>query len=202
MKKIFTSLMIVSILAALTVGVVMAEDETPSYPYNGPRNRGSAENRILASYMQDALVDLLGITEEEYDAYIADGYNLFDIAADLGIDAETLEDLRLQAREDAIAAALADGVIPQERAQAFQEMSGTGFGLGNCFQYSSEYMHQFAGEGGPGMGMGGGNQFGGQNGGQYGPGDGTGDGICDGTGALGTGDCDGDGPKGPMGPKN
>lgn len=202
MKKILTSLMIVSILAALTVGVVMAEDETPAYPYNGPRNRGSGENRVLASYMQDALVDLLGITAEEYDAYIADGYNLFDIAADLGIDAETLADLRLQARLTVIEAALSDGVITQERAQAFQELNSTGFGLGNCFQNSSEYMHQFAGEGGPGIGMGGGNPFGGQNGGQYGPGDGTGDGICNGTGTPGTGDCDGDGPKGPKGPKN
>ena len=202
MKKLLTSLMIVSILAALTVGVVMAEDETPADPYNGPRNRGSSENRILAAYMQEALIDLLGITSDQYDAYKAEGATLFDIAAELGIDVETLNDLRQQARETAIAAALADGVIPQERAQAFQEMSGTGFGLGNCFQYTSERMHQFAGEGGPGMGIGGGNQFSGQNGGQYGPGDGTGDGVCDGTAALGTGDCDGEGPKGPKGPKN
>ena len=199
MKKLITSLMIVSILAALTVGVVMAEDETSTLPYSGLRNRGSAENRILAVYIQEALIDQLGITAEEYDAYKAEGATLFDIAADLGIDAETLSDLRLQARQAAVEAALADGVIPLEMAQAFQQMNGTGFGLGNCFQYSNRESGQF---GSPGMGMGGGNQFGGQNGGQNGPGDGTGDGICDGTGTPGTGDCDGDGPKGPKGPRN
>ncbi|MBN2046128.1 MAG: hypothetical protein JW757_13985 [Anaerolineales bacterium] len=157
MKKYLVISIVVMLVAALSIGTVMAEEEPPTAPRK-TQTRDSAGNRVMADYMNQAIADLLGITLEEYDACKLAGNTLFDIAMDLGIDAESLANLRSEAREMAYEAALADGVIGEYEYQYFR--SRIGHGQGGWRQ------------GGHGNGNGGGRGGGGQ----------FGDGLCDGTG--------------------
>jgi hypothetical protein len=157
MKKIIVTTMIVMLIAALSLGTVMADDEPPTAPRK-IQTRDSAGNRVMAGYMNQAIADLLGITLEEYDAYKQEGLTLFEIAEELGIDAESLANLRADAREQAYEAALGDGAIGDKEYKFFQSRIGRGQGGWR--------------QGGRGNGNGGG-----QGGGGW-----FGDGSCDGTG--------------------
>jgi hypothetical protein len=131
MKKILATTLIVVLIAALSVGVVIAEEvppTTPTRPGRYNRSQGVSSNGILAEYTQQAIADLLGITLEEYEAYKLTGASFYDIAADLGIAPEKMVTLQADARELARQTALADGMLTETEAQSFQERVGNGQG--------------------------------------------------------------------------
>jgi hypothetical protein len=156
MKKILGTTIIVILVAALTTGVVVAEEEPPTVPGSRAQTRDRSNNRVLVEYMNQAIADLLGISLEEYDSFKLAGMTLVEMAEELGIDEETLLTLHADAREIALAAAEADGVIVKVQQRA-RLRDGNGRGNG-----------QWNGYGGNGAGQCGGGMFG--------------DGSCDGSG--------------------
>ena len=125
------------LLAALTLGVASAnaQEETPQ----GPRGRGGfMGHQFLASHeegIHQALADALGMSLTEFESARAAGQTLADLAADHDIELAALFEVRDAARTEAIAQAVADGVITQVQAdwmlenQAAHRQAGPGAGL-------------------------------------------------------------------------
>ncbi|MFN2146682.1 MAG: hypothetical protein ACK2T7_15135 [Anaerolineales bacterium] len=146
MKKIVVLTLIVGILAALTIGVVMAQTDSPGDPVPGdcPYCDGSSQSRgqgehgggYLMEYMHAAMADALGISEEEFESRMAAGESFFDIAQSQGFDLETFFDLHQNARQTALENAFNDGLFSEEQfnwmLERFQGMGGGGMhGRGN-----------------------------------------------------------------------
>lgn len=79
----------------------------------------------LHDYFLDALAEGLDITRDELDGQLAEGKTLLSIARDQGLTEEGIRDLWQQAREKALDAAVADGVITQDQADWLRQR---GFG--------------------------------------------------------------------------
>ena len=94
-----------------------------------------AEMEQLHDYMYPAMAEALGLTPEAFDARHEAGETFWDIAAAQGLTPEEAWSLMLAARNDALAQALADGVITQEFADwmigHMDAMYGAGYGPGN-----------------------------------------------------------------------
>jgi hypothetical protein len=84
--------------------------------------------------MYPAMSAALGLTPEEFDARHEAGESFWDIAEAQGLTTEEAWDLMLGARNEALAQAVADGVITQEFADwmtgQMEAMHGEGFGPG------------------------------------------------------------------------
>ena len=83
--------------------------------------------------MQSALAEALGITVAELEAAKAEGQSIRDLAEENGVDRATLTAVKLAAKQDALAQAVADGIITQDEADQMLERlenrgSGKGFG--------------------------------------------------------------------------
>lgn len=142
MKK-FTILLIaaslVGIMALGFTGTAQAEELTPFYP--GPNGgsgggnpsgngRGGSDgtgtgvplemNITLDGALDDTMAayiaDGLGISVDELKAREAAGETLVEIGLSLGLDAETVLQLRVDARTTALNQAVADGTLTQEQA--------------------------------------------------------------------------------------
>ena len=158
MKKIIILTIIVAALGALTLGVVMAQDDTPETPlfpgFHGGMIGGQRGEGYMEDYMHAAFADVLGISEEEFESRMAQGESLWDIAESLGFNADEIADLHNQARPAALEKAYEDGFLTQEQYEFMQDhMNGTGgFGMGGGFGMhgggSGKGMH---GQGGYGM---------------------------------------------------
>jgi hypothetical protein len=86
-----------------------------------------AAGQALREYLdQDAvLADLLGLTVEELEA-AKEGGSIRDLIEASGLTQEEIMTAMQEARETAVAQAVADGVITQEQADQLQAMSGHG----------------------------------------------------------------------------
>jgi len=87
--------------------------------------------------METAIAEGLGLTEEEFEARLADGETPWQIAQDQGISAEDFRAILRDARASVIAQAVEDGVITQEQAdRILSRMERGGFpvgpGWGDC----------------------------------------------------------------------
>lgn len=132
MKKFLITSLFVSLAALLVVGVGLAQSDTPPQsPIDGPRGqsagrfggRGGMQGTnqgILQPYMLSALADTLDIPVTELQSAHDEGQTMMAIAEQYGINAEDLQAAMIQAREQALEAALADGVIAQEQATWMQ----------------------------------------------------------------------------------
>ncbi len=80
----------------------------------------------LQEYCRSAVAEELGMTLEEFEARLAEGETLLSIARDQGLDDEALRDLSQRARDKALEAAVADGVISEDQAEWLRQR---GFGL-------------------------------------------------------------------------
>lgn len=157
MKKIVILTVIVAALGALTLGVVMAQDDTPETPvfpgFHGGMMGGARGEGYMAEYMHAAFAEALGISEEEFETRMYAGETLWDIADSLGFDADEIAELHNQARLEALELAVEDGFLTQEQYDWMQErmsQSGGGYGMGG---YG---MHGGGGYGMHGRGQGGG----------------------------------------------
>lgn len=108
--------------------------------------------RNLQSYLnRDALLAAaLGMSVEELQAAYADGETLSTLMSERGLDAATVRERLQTAYDEALAQAVADGVVTQEQAD---EMNGRlGFGSGMPFGPGGH--GGFGGQGGPHGGFG------------------------------------------------
>jgi hypothetical protein len=113
--KRWTILLVVGVAAlSLAVpGTVYAQEEPAVSGGKGPGD-GTG---ILHDYMVEAFADALGIAADDLEARLASGETLAAVALDLGVSAEEFPALWLEARQSALDAAVADGVITAEQAE-------------------------------------------------------------------------------------
>src|SRR5512141_751570 len=114
MKK--TMLIAGVVLAALVVfgvGVVFAQGPTP-FAGNGPMAQN--DGGWMHDYVEQALAAKLGLTEAQVEEQFAAGKPMYQIALDNGIKQEDLTDFLKGIHQDALAAAVKDGVMTQQQA--------------------------------------------------------------------------------------
>ena len=143
MKKTIIIIGMVLMLTAAAVGVstASAQAETPTEVLTRTEFHGRGHGRtngghILRPYMEAAMADALSMSVDELQAAHADGLNSWDLALAQGISESEIRDLLFTARNEAISAALNDGVITEELADAlrsrFLQMIEYGSGNGTC----------------------------------------------------------------------
>jgi hypothetical protein len=77
--------------------------------------------------MHAALAEALGLSVEDFEAKLASGETVWQIAEAQGVSAETLQAAMQAARADILKQAVADGVLTQEQADAMlSHMSARG----------------------------------------------------------------------------
>jgi hypothetical protein len=160
---IICAVAVVAVLAFGAVGYVYAQTQTPApgtgYGHGmmggGRGMMGNGTYGPLHEYMINELAKGLGLTAEEMQTRIENGETPYQIAQSLGLTDEQISALFLQAHDDALAQAVADGVITQEQAD-----------------WMDEHMEQRWEDGVPGFGPGTGcpGMGGGRQGGGRGPG--------------------------------
>lgn len=173
MKKTLILVAVVGIaVAALAFGAAgnaYAQDDTPEFPFGGRGGfgrhggrggfgvgmmgwDGDGEAGPMHDAMSSAIADALGMTVDDLLAAHAEGKTAWDLAEEQGLTAEEFSTLMLDARNAALAQAVADGTITQEQADWMQnrwnEMNENGFGPGSGFCDGSGFR---GGMRGPGM---------------------------------------------------
>lgn len=151
MKK---SVLIVSVIAlallvvgAVGVGVAYAQSGQPPVYGRGMMQGGGYGP--MHDYVERALADKLGLTEEQVEAQFAAGKTMYQIALDNGIAEADVPAFLTEVHTTAFDAAVADGVLTREQADfMLQRMQANGYGTGNC------PMHNGAGYGPNGAGNG------------------------------------------------
>lgn len=120
-------------LAAYQTSVVKESlGEVPQLPQVWPRGIRPGGGR-LHEYFLKALAEELGMSREELEAKLAEGETLRSLARDRGLDSEALRELWLRARDKALEAAVADGVIAQEQADWLRQRGlGRVWGFPGC----------------------------------------------------------------------
>lgn len=134
-KSILVMLALVLALGAMGVGVAFAQtdeppaaDATPVAPYGHGALRGA-----LRVYKVEAFAVKLNLTVDEVNALLDGGTRLHQIALDNGVAEADLPTFMQEIHQSALAAAVADGVLTQEQADAMQaRMQARGLGDGTC----------------------------------------------------------------------
>ena len=111
MKK---SLWIAALVLALTTGVVGTAyaEESRLPPGPGWPGQGDGEGP-LHDLMIEAAADVLGLETAELEVRLADGDTLYQIALDLGLDAQEFRSEWAEARRTVFETAVEDGLIEQ-----------------------------------------------------------------------------------------
>lgn len=142
MKKtlLVVTILSVTILALSTVGLAYAQSRTPDFQGFGPGmqsesgmwNRNGEEgplHEIMITYLASAL----GLTPEELEARHETGETAYQIALEQGLSEDVAYGLIIQARSEALAQAVSDGLITQEQADwMLQRQASMGTGFGDC----------------------------------------------------------------------
>jgi len=130
MKKTSIAVALVGALA-LAVGVsgfAYAQDnQPPTFPFEhagsfahggrfAARSQDKMDGGFLAAYMHDALANALGMTPEELTALHESGNTIQTLLQDRGLTFEAFRAEMDDIRAVALAAAEADGMVPQEQA--------------------------------------------------------------------------------------
>jgi hypothetical protein len=114
MKKWSIVFMFGVVLLALTsASPAYAQEETSQPAFWGGPGDGSGP---LHEYMIEAFAEALGLTPEELESRLSAGETLASVAVSEGVAAEDFSALWLQARQDALDAAVADGVLTADQA--------------------------------------------------------------------------------------
>jgi len=165
MKKTLLVALILAAVAGLAVaGVANAQGPQPT---GGPAAPGAGYGPMMSQgqegplheYMLAAMAEELGIPAADLEIRSANGETFYQIALTQGIAADEIPALMQMARSQALAAALADGIITQEQAdwmsQRMQARQQNGYGYGNCPMSGGQYTSQGGAglRGGNGSGM-------------------------------------------------
>lgn len=161
MKKalIIGSIVTVALLVVGGVGVAFAQSALPNWVGN-PWGRGmmaangyarggmmqgwfnpawDGDYGPLHEYMVQAIAEVFGLSVEEIEALHDQGTTLWEWAQEQGMSLEEFREKMLEAKQIALQAAVADGVITQEQADWMLShmfgMWGAGGGFGPCHGY-------------------------------------------------------------------
>ena len=134
-KKFVVMLLVVFALAIGVTGVAVAQTPQPQTPFGrGPMMGGygmTGQEGPLHDYMVNAMSAALGISATDFEARQDAGKTAYQIALDLGIQADKIPALLAGARARALDAAAADKVITQQQAD-WMKSRRTGMANGNC----------------------------------------------------------------------
>jgi len=142
MKKLFSVLAVTAALAIALGGtlVVSAQgrsdwDTARGMGRGGWTDRGVVGGTgILGGTLDTYLAEALGMTVEDFQAARDSGLTLYQIALEQGFETADLPGLMQQARDAALADAVADGTITQEQADWMSQNGGGRFlGRGSGF---------------------------------------------------------------------
>jgi hypothetical protein len=130
-KTILVVAIVILALGAFGVGAVLAQDTQP------PINRGGMMGGGYGSmhdYVEGALADKLGITENDVEDALASGKTMYQIALDNGIKEADVTSFLTEVHTTAFDKAVADGIFTREQADfMLQRMTTNGFNnYGNC----------------------------------------------------------------------
>lgn len=111
-------------VAALGVAQVVKAEAWPPTQTPGSRAQGFGEmgrgQGLLEPYMEEAMAEAFGLTEAEFDALHQSGTTLWAYAAEQGFSADEIRARMEAARDAALQAAMADGVLSSEQAEWMQ----------------------------------------------------------------------------------
>lgn len=141
MKKTLLIVAVVAVVAlgALGVGAAFAQGGYP--PYGGMMNATGVGSMMggrggygpMHDYVEQALADKLGLTEEQVETELAAGKPMYQIALDNGIAQADLATFMNDVHTTAFAAAVKAGAMTQAQADfMLQRMSQNGYGTGTC----------------------------------------------------------------------
>jgi len=146
-KTLFIALVLAAVAGLAVAGVAYAQGPQPTTPgagYGAMMSQG--QQGPLHEYMLAAMAEALGIPAADLETRLANGETFYQIALAEGIAADDIPALMQTARSQAVAAALADGVITQAQAdwmsQRMQTRLQNGYGYGNCPMPGSQYTSQ------------------------------------------------------------
>ena len=141
MKKIVITVAVVGILTLALAGLAYAQTTSPPEPeypegYYGSGRMGMRDGHDIDSWGRDhragepaniegfgpmhdemmaAFAQIFDLSVDELEDRHDAGETMWDMAEDLGLTPEQFRELKIQARNQALAQAAADGVIPQEQ---------------------------------------------------------------------------------------
>ncbi|MBN1890046.1 MAG: hypothetical protein JW850_18765 [Thermoflexales bacterium] len=164
-------LVVLSLLGALWVGSVFAQEPTPPVTDSSTCPCGGAGGGLRGGFMQEQVAKALGMTTEELVEARADGQTLAEIAKEKGVDEQSVIDAMLAAPKDALALALKYERVSQEQAAWVEKAMETmaplmltnPFGPGQAGGQWGGFMHGGMGGKIRGRMMGGGRWGGGQD---------------------------------------
>jgi hypothetical protein len=115
-KTILVIAIVVLALGALGVGAVMAQGQQPP-ALTGTTGRGGG---LMHDYVEKALADKLGITEQQVEDALASGKTMYQVALDNGTAEADVPVLMTEVHKAAFDAAVADGVVSKDQADWMQ----------------------------------------------------------------------------------
>ena len=142
-KTLLIVAVVVLALGVLGAGVAFAQGEQPpqstqSYGYGsgmmgGPGMMGGRGGYgFMHEYVEQALAEKLGLTEEQVEDALADGTSMYQFALDNGVVEADLPTFMNEVHQVAFDKAIADGVMTQEQSEwmleRMQGMYTDGFG--------------------------------------------------------------------------
>lgn len=136
------ALLVVGVVGGVYVASVSAQTPQPPeqpVPFGGRfMGRGMMGAYQSGEYglMHDAMIALLaektGLSVEVLEQRLTDGETMYDIATEAGLTVEDVTALMVEARETALADAVAAGTITQEQADWMKERMNNGFAGGKA----------------------------------------------------------------------
>jgi hypothetical protein len=121
-------------LGVVGVGIAFAQGGQPPV--------GQGGYGWMHDYVEQALAAKLDLTEKQVEEQLAAGKPMYQIALDNGIKQADLANFMTEVHKEALAKAVKDGVITQERAdwmlQRMQTMYQNGYGPGNCPMHNGQ----------------------------------------------------------------
>ena len=152
MKQITLMVLALSLVGIIAFGFVSDASAAEISPLNPGNGRGNGRNGggtgtgipmeqnisldgMLDEFMSAYIADGLGISVEDLKAREDAGETLVDIGLSLGFEAQTVLDLRVEARIAALNQAVADGLLTAEQAEwmlSRLDNSQAGINAGTC----------------------------------------------------------------------
>jgi hypothetical protein len=102
------------------------QEDGMSSQENTPLQMNLSLDGILEDYMHEAMAKILEISPEELSELENGGESFIEIALSKGYELSEARDLMVEARADALAQAVADGVLTQEDADWFASRGSRG----------------------------------------------------------------------------
>lgn len=142
-KTLWITAILVLALGVLGASVAFAQGPQPPRipdvygqgPYMGGRGMrgGQGGYGFMHEYMEQALADALGTTEEQVEDALANGTTMYQFVLDNGVAEADLPTFMNEVHQVAFDKAVADGVMTQEQADWMQERMQGMYGEGSNF---------------------------------------------------------------------